>query len=171
MIPFMSPSNIIIASGLAFSLPWTNPIYLGILVALASSIAKLIHFYTVFFLGNRLSQEKRTKFEKYKQKTSKFGTILLFLAAISPIPDEPVVIPLGLLKYNPTKFFIVFLAGKLSITIPGAYLGSQISLNLSDLISNPLLIILSLGTTILIAYLFLKVDVDEVIEKLHKIFR
>jgi uncharacterized membrane protein YdjX (TVP38/TMEM64 family) len=171
MLPFMSPSNIIIASGLAFSLPWTNPIYLGILVALASSIAKLIHFYTVFFLGERLSPERREKIEKYKKRTRKVGPILLFLAAISPIPDEPVVIPLGLLKYNPTKFFIVFLAGKLSITIPGAYLGSQISLNLTDLISNPFMIILSLGTTILVAYLFLKVDMDKVVEKIHKMFR
>ena len=36
-----------------------------------------------------------------------------FVAAATPIPDDLVYIPLGLAKYNPKRFFIATLLGKL----------------------------------------------------------
>jgi uncharacterized membrane protein YdjX (TVP38/TMEM64 family) len=166
MLPFMSPSNFVLAGALAFSTPWTDPLVIGLLVALASSSAKLVHFYTVFFLGKNMSPERIARFEQYKGKTGKIGSILLFLTAASPIPDEPIVIPLGLIKFNPMKFFVVFLSGKLTITVLGAFLGAHISLNFIELISNPVTIIISLSLTIIATYIMMKVDLELVIKKL-----
>jgi membrane protein DedA with SNARE-associated domain len=168
MLPFMSPSNIVLAGALAFSLPWTNPLLVGVLVALASSFAKLVHFYLIFFMGKILSPKNREKLAYYGEKTRKIGPLLLFIAAASPIPDEPIVIPLGLLKYNPIKFFVIFLLGKLMITIPGAYFGSHVSLNLFDLLGNPLLIVVSLISTVVVTYVLMKVDLKNIIARLLK---
>ena len=35
------------------------------------------------------------------------------MAAATPIPDDMVYVPLGLAKYNPARFFLATLAGKL----------------------------------------------------------
>ena len=51
------------------------------------------------------------------------GFSVAFIAAASPIPDEPIVIPLGLMKYNPAKFFTAYFLGKLTIAVAGAFLG------------------------------------------------
>ena len=45
----------------------------------------------------------------------------------NPLPDEPVVIPLGLMKYSPTKFFSAYFLGKLTIAITGAFIGQEAS--------------------------------------------
>lgn len=168
MLPFMSPSNIVLAGALAVSLPWANPLITGLLVALAASSAKFIHFYTAFFVGKVLSPERKEKLERYRGRTRKVGPLLLFAAAASPIPDEPIVIPLGLIKYNPLKFFAIYLSGKMVITIPGAYIGSKISLTLPNLISNPLIIITSITSTIAITYVLMKIDLEKIVERLIK---
>ncbi len=169
MIPFMGPSNIVIAGAIAFALPWANPLLIGLLVASASSSAKLIHFYTAFFIGKSLSSERRGKLEKYSGKSTKIKPFLLFIAAVSPIPDEPIVIPLGLLKYNPLKFFVIFLVGKMIIAVPGAYFGSRISLTFSTLINNPLLIVVSAVLTIIITYVLIKIDLENALAQLLKL--
>ena len=58
-------------------------------------------------------------------------------------PDEPMVIPLGLMKYSISKFFTAFLLGKLSITIIGAFLGVWTKSALSEWLSPEATIMLS----------------------------
>lgn len=171
MLPFVGPSNIVLAGALALSLPWANPFLLGILVALAASSAKLVYFYTAYFIGKNLSPEKREKLGHYSSRTGKVGGILLFLAAVSPIPDETIVIPLAFLKYSVIKFFTIFMSGKMIITIIGAYLGSSISLNLSNLIGNYSMIIISLISTILITYFMMKFDLRKPLARLIKVVK
>jgi hypothetical protein len=43
-----------------------------------------------------------------KPQKSNAGFSSWFGSAATPIPDEPVAIPLGLTKYNPAKFLLAF---------------------------------------------------------------
>lgn len=162
LLPFLSPSNMVLSGAIALSLPESNPFLVGLLVAFASSSAKIIHYCMVHFLGKTLSPKRKIKLENYSRKLGKFGSIFLFITAASPIPDEPLVISLGLLRYNPIKFFLIFLLGKISITIPGAYLGSHISLTLSNLISNSLLMMIAIALTGIVTYLLVKADLEKI---------
>jgi uncharacterized membrane protein YdjX (TVP38/TMEM64 family) len=74
-------------------------------------------------------------------KIKRRAFLLIFVVAATPIPDEPVVIPLGLMKYNPAKFFVFFFLGKLSIIIVGAYLRNWSEGALSSVISRQIPII------------------------------
>jgi uncharacterized membrane protein YdjX (TVP38/TMEM64 family) len=171
LLPFTSPSNLILAGSLGVAFPQISPVVIGFLVALAASIAKLAHFYTAFFVKRAL-KPKSALLANYRKKSGKIEAIILFLAAISPVPDEPVVVPLGLMGYNPIKFFIVFFSGKIIIAIAGAFIGSTVSLTLENVIGNPMLIILSIIFTVIVTYIFMKVDVNEyarrVIKKVKK---
>jgi membrane protein DedA with SNARE-associated domain len=43
---------------------------------------------------------------------SRYGWLGAFIAALTPIPDDLVYIPLGLAKYSPWKFASAIFAGK-----------------------------------------------------------
>jgi uncharacterized membrane protein YdjX (TVP38/TMEM64 family) len=155
--------------GVAF--PKISPLIVGFLVALAASLAKLVHFYTAFFIKRTL-KSNNTFLENYRKRSDKIGAIVLFLAAVSPVPDEPIVIPLGLVEYNPIKFFTIFCSGKIIITTVGAFIGATVSLTLENVIGNPILIASSILFTIVITYILMKVDINEyartILDKIRK---
>ena len=171
LIPFAGPSNLLIASTLALSLGYTDPISLlgvGVMVALGAALAKGIHYMVTFFVSSHLSQNRQQRLQADAVKVKRWAFWLLFAAASTPIPDEPVVIPLGLMKYSPAKFFTAFFLGKLVITVPGAFLGSWTKHTFSEWLSPEVMIVLSVVLTIVVTVILLKVDFGKLAERILK---
>ena len=91
-----------------------------------------------------------------------------FLAAATPIPDEPVVIPLGLMKYSPPKFFLSYFLGKLSIAVAGAFLGNMAEKTFSGWLSPEAMIVISIVLTVVITIVLLKVDLGKLAKRFLK---
>lgn len=166
LIPFAGPSNLFIASNAAL-LSTMDPLSIGSLVAFGAATAKFIHYMITFFVGTHLGEKRRKKLDAAAPRLRRWGFVSLLAVAATPLPDEPVIIPLGLLKYHPAKFYLAYLAGKLLITIPGAYLGrfSQVLLNLSG-ITQEVLTTISIVLTIAITVVLLKVDIAGIARKI-----
>ncbi len=165
LIPFAGPSNLFIASNAALIIPSANPVTLGLLVALGASLAKSIHYLVTFFVSKHLSEERRKRLDLDAIRVKKWAFLLLFVAAASPIPDEPIIIPLGLMKYSPTKFFTAYFLGKLTIGIAGAFLGGWSENIFSGILSQSAMIVISIVLTIFITIILLKVDFSKLAEK------
>ena len=126
MIPFLSPSNMVLAGAAVLTLSILGPVGLteavliGIIVAITATLAKLIHFYVV--RGSRviLSEERLNSLDSEKQRVEKWGALALFIAAASPVPDDPLIVYVGLTKYSTVKFLISYFTGKVAVTIAGA---------------------------------------------------
>jgi uncharacterized membrane protein YdjX (TVP38/TMEM64 family) len=171
LIPFAGPSNLFIASNLALIIGGSDPatlVGIGFFVALGASLAKSIHYLVTFFISMHLSEERRQRLDAEAVKVKRWAFLLLFAAAATPIPDEPVVIPLGLLKYSPVKFFSAFFFGKLSITVLGAFLGSWTKSTFSEWLSPEAMIALSIVLTIVVTVILLKVDMGKLAERFLK---
>jgi uncharacterized membrane protein YdjX (TVP38/TMEM64 family) len=145
-----------------------DPFTIGFLVALGSALAKSIHYGITFFISGFLSEERRKSLDATGLKLKHWAFLALFIVAASPLPDEPVIVPLGLLKYNPIKFFIPYFIGKLSITIVGAYLGKAGQELLTPWISQEILMLASIILTIIVTVVLLKVDIGEIARKVVK---
>ena len=167
LIPFAGPSNLLIASNAAL-LVNTDPFTLGFLVALGSASAKFIHYVVTFFVGGLLSEQRRKRLNEVNLKVGKWAFLALFIVSATPIPDEPVIIPLGLMKYNPAKFCLAIFLGKILITTLGAYLGQFGQGALSSLITQEALIALSIILTIAITIILLKIDITKIAQKIQK---
>jgi membrane protein YqaA with SNARE-associated domain len=167
LIPFAGPSNLFIAMNAALFVD-TNPLMLGLLVAIGSASAKLVQYFVTYFLGGRLGEERRRRLDALNTKIGKWAFPALFIASATPIPDEPVIIPLGLLKYNVAKFSLAVFLGKIIITTPGAYLGQFGEGVLSSLIAQEALVTLSIALTIAITILLLRVDITKTTQKIQK---
>jgi membrane protein DedA with SNARE-associated domain len=174
LIPFFGPSNLLIAYTAAIGLDNTNfsaLILLAFLVAFAAALAKGIHYMLTFFVSGHLSEKNRKKLDTKASKVKRWAFLLLYVAAATPIPDEPIVIPLGLLKYSPTKFFTSYFLGKITITVAGVFLGSWVEANFSGLL-NPLeMVAISIALTIIITVIMFKVDMGKIAEKILKKYK
>lgn len=167
MIPFASPSNLLIASNAAVLVD-ADPLSIGAIVALGATCAKLVHYIVSFFIGKHVGEQRRKRLDTAAAKARRWAFPAVFIAAATPIPDDPVIIPLGLMKYSPAKFTLAYFAGKLSITVLGAYLGGLGDQFLSGYISQAALAIISIVSTIAITVILLKVDLSRVAERILK---
>lgn len=167
IIPFMGPSNMFIASNAALIVN-ADPFTIGFLVALGSALAKSIHYVITFFVSGFLGEERRKRLDAAGLKLKHWAFLALFIVAASPLPDEPVVVPLGILKYNPFKFFASYFIGKLLIAVAGAYLGRAGQQILAPWISQEILMVASIILTIIVTVVLLKVDIGEIAKKILK---
>jgi membrane protein YqaA with SNARE-associated domain len=167
MIPFASPSNLLIASNAAVLVD-ADPLSIGLIVALGATSAKLVHYIVSFFIGKHIGEQRRKRLDTAAAKTRRWAFLAIFVAAATPIPDDPIIVPLGLMKYNPLKFTISYFAGKLTIAVLGAFLGGFGEQLLSGYISQVALAIISIVSTIAITIILLKVDLPKTAERILK---
>ena len=86
---------------------------LAIMSAVLSAGAKQIIFYASYG-GRRIINEKtRKRMRPFERLVKRYGAGAAFIAAATPIPDDLVYVPLGLAKYNPKRFFIATVTGKI----------------------------------------------------------
>ena len=89
---------------------------LALLSAITATVAKQIIFF-VSFTGRRIMNEKtRKRMRPFERLVKKYGAAAAFVAAATPIPDDIIFVPLGLAKYNPKRFFIATLTGKIVLS-------------------------------------------------------
>ena len=89
---------------------------LALVSAITATVAKQIIFF-VSFSGRRIMNEKtRKRMRPFERLVKKYGAAAAFVAAATPIPDDIIFVPLGLAKYNPKRFFIATLTGKIILS-------------------------------------------------------
>ncbi len=89
---------------------------LALLSAITATVAKQMIFF-VSFSGRRIMGEKtRKRMRPFERLVKRYGAAAAFVAAATPMPDDIIFIPLGLAKYNPKRFFIATLTGKIVLS-------------------------------------------------------
>ena len=83
-----------------------DPHLISLFSALGAVIAKLIIFYSSYYGRNVLSPKIKGRMIPLQRLLGKYGGMGAFIAAVSPIPDDIVYIPLGLAKYSPWYFYL-----------------------------------------------------------------
>ncbi|MDF1540007.1 MAG: hypothetical protein P1Q69_14010 [Candidatus Thorarchaeota archaeon] len=152
LLPF-GPSNMVMAGIASLLLPDISWILIGIIVALSAVFAKLIHYGIVRSSRTVLSEERVSKLDWEKNRVEKWGAFALFFAAASPFPDDPIIVYVALTKYSIVKLSLSYYAGKVIVTLAGAFLGYVVG----GLFDSVPLIIASIALTVMITlYLFFK---------------
>jgi len=161
LIPFIGPSTMIFSGAIAAIMPHYHPVSVGIAVAAGASLSKAVHYYVTYFASRVLSAESVGRLQGYGQKIGRWKSFATFISSATFIPDEPVLISLALVRYNPLSFLLFFFVGKLVITIPGAYMGRSVHLPLSKLIGSVPAAAASVIFTVIVTVILLKVDLNK----------
>lgn len=150
-----------------------DPHLISIVSAVGAVIAKLIIFYASYYGRRILSTKTKKRMLPLQRLVSKYGWPGAFIAAVTPIPDDLVYIPLGLAKYSPWKFAISTFAGKFIlneiIVFGSVFLGRPVVDSLTSGKTDPIFLYLGIGVSIIvlvvIIYLYLKIDWGKIIGK------
>ena len=148
-----------------------DPHLVSLSSALGAVIAKLIIFYVSYYGRNILSSKTKKRMLPLQRLLSKYGWPGAFAAALTPIPDDLVYIPLGLAKYNPAKFAIATFSGKFIlnefIVFGSVFLGRPVVDVLTSENTDPIYLYIGVGVSIsiliLIIFLYLRIDWGKII--------
>ena len=131
LIPFIPlPGFLLLAS---MSVGDQFNIHLLVLIsALTATIAKQIIFYISYEGRHILNEKTRKRMRPFERLVKRYGAAAAFFAAATPIPDDLVYVPLGLAKYNPKRFFIATLTGKIVLSYAIVLISHNLGASLID---------------------------------------
>jgi len=131
LIPFVPiPSFVVLATmsvGDQFNIH-----FLAIIAAVTATGAKQIIFTISYGGGRILSEKTRKRMKPFERLVKRYGGTAVFVAAATPIPDDLIYIPLGIAKYNPRRFFIATLSGKLILSYAIVLIAHFVGLSILD---------------------------------------
>ena len=103
-----------------------NPLLLGLFAGVGSAIGELTG-YIAGLLGRqglkKVARSDIAKIHKIQNKMARYGFAFIALAAMTPFPFDLVGIAAGLAKFEPKKFFLACVVGKIARDVLIAYAG------------------------------------------------
>ncbi|MEM2910662.1 MAG: VTT domain-containing protein [Nitrososphaerota archaeon] len=100
-----------------------DPLLIGVLSGLGGSLGKVTSYMVGRFWRRFMSQDSKNRLEFFKSMIDKYGAVAVFLFALTPLPDDVIYIPMGIIGYGFLKFMLANCAGKVVLAIFVAYLG------------------------------------------------
>ena len=161
LIPFVPIPSFVLVATMAVGEQFDIHI-LVIIAALTSTAAKQIIFYVSYGGRKIISEKTKKRMKPFQKLVKRYGGSAAFFAAATPIPDDLVYIPLGLAKYNPKRFFIATLLGKVVlyyvIVLISHYMGLSLLEPILQDIQDPLpvyvgIIMLGVAMTVIVILL------------------
>ncbi len=167
LIPFPTPYAWVVCFS---SQPFFDNLFIPFLVAFVASLGCLIGEMGGYAIGRGTakiaSEERLNRLNKINQfiiKHPKILPFLIFIAALTPLNDDMITIPAGLLKYSFKKTIFFCWLGKLGLMLIFAYN----LVNICSLIGGEswILSIISLYIIVIMIYFFIRVDFLKIIRK------
>jgi len=140
-----------------------------LLIAVAAGIGSSIGEFSGYLLGvggrKAISDKYKKKMDSLLRVFNKHGPITIFLFALTPLPDDLLFIPMGVMRYSIVKAFIAALIGKFCMNLIVAYSG-RFSIHIirdifgveSDWISALIGTVLAIVLLIIVFVIMFKVD-------------
>jgi len=137
--------SLIGALSVVFPIPYTIIIYLlgrsldPYIIAIAGGLGSAVGELSGYILGYYgravVSEERKRKMDFMLRIFNRYGAAAIFVFALTPLPDDLLFIPLGIMRYKFVKAFIptflgktlmcftLAMAGRLSVTIIAGFIG------------------------------------------------
>jgi membrane protein YqaA with SNARE-associated domain len=144
-----------------------DPFFVAVSGGLGSALGEFSG-YTLGYYGRTIVSEERRKKMDYMLKVfDRYGPAAIFLFALTPLPDDLLFIPLGVMRYPFWKAFIPALFGKTLMTFILAYSGQQSFELIKVLFGEAGLLgtVITTALLILIIVAMIKIDWEKLFEK------
>jgi len=162
---------------IVFPVPYTIVIYLlgavldPFFVAVSGGLGSALGEFSGYVLGyygrTVVSEERQQKMNYMVKVFDRYGPVAIFLFALTPLPDDLLFIPLGVMRYAFWKAFIPALLGKTLMTFILAYSGQQSIAIIETLFAGSGLLgtVVTSALLILIIVAMIKIDWEKLFEK------
>jgi membrane protein DedA with SNARE-associated domain len=164
------PSTVVIF--ILSSQPVFDPFLIAVFAGAGAAIGELSG-YLIGLGGRKVIGEKyKRKMDILMKLFERFGPVVIFVFALTPLPDDLIFIPLGVMRYKILKAFIPALFGKFASNLIVAYAGRFLIFAIRDFFGaegegTSLLIgtILAIVLLVVVLAIMFKVDWEKYAEK------
>src|SRR3990170_6380906 len=110
-----------------------EPLWIAIVAGLGAAVGELTG-YAIGLGGRKIIGEKyKRKMDILMRLFKRFGPAVIFAFALTPLPDDLLFIPLGVMRYSVVKAFVPALVGKFLSNLIIAYAGRFLILVIRDI--------------------------------------
>ncbi|MCK5593224.1 VTT domain-containing protein, partial [Candidatus Bathyarchaeota archaeon] len=149
-----------------------EPIWIAIAAGIGSAVGEFSGYLLGFGGRKAIGEKYKKKMEFLMKVFDRFGPIVIFLFALTPLPDDLLFIPLGVMRYSIIKALIPAIIGKICMNFIIAYSG-RLSIQIirdifgveSDWISALIGMILAITLLIIVFVIMFKMDWEKNLEK------
>jgi len=137
-----------------------DPLILGLVSGVGCAVGEL-SAYLVGRGGRRIMNRRYgDRFDAVERLIDRYGAFIVFLAALLPIPDDLILIPLGVLKYDLRKIFVAMLTGKTLMCLALAYAGKYSYSMIIDIFESRGWVGVAASVVLLAITLYIMIRVD-----------
>jgi membrane protein YqaA with SNARE-associated domain len=115
------------ASSVVIPIPYTvillsiasafNPLFFAASVGAGSALGEIIGYALGYAGRTVVSTERRRQLDAVARIFQRFGAIAIFIFAFTPLPDDLLFIPLGLMRYSLIKALVACFLGKFCMAL------------------------------------------------------
>lgn len=170
--------SMISALTIIFPIPYTlilyalgsslDPLLLAIVSGTGSAMGEISGYILGYYGRAIVSDEMKRRMEFMLKIFNRYGWFAIFLFALTPLPDDLLFIPLGMMHYSLIKALIPTVIGKLLMSFIIAYSG-RVSFEFIKVFfgeaSTLLTIIGTIGLLVIIFIIMYKIDWEEIFKK------
>jgi membrane protein YqaA with SNARE-associated domain len=149
-----------------------EPLWIAVAAGLGSTIGEFSGYLLGFGGRKAIGQKYKRKMDLLLKVFEKHGPAVIFVFALTPLPDDLLFIPLGVMRYSVIRALIPALIGKFTMNLIVAYSGRfslQIVRNLFGVDSDWMSALIGMGlAAILMIIVFIamfKVDWEKRLER------
>jgi membrane protein DedA with SNARE-associated domain len=113
------------------SLRVLDPFLMSISGAMGSATGEFFGYFLGYYGREIVGEDRRRKMNYFLRVFSRYGAVSIFIFALTPLPDDLIFIPLGMMRYSLLKAFVPSFFGKLLMCSILAY-GGYFSISLVE---------------------------------------
>lgn len=149
-----------------------EPVWIAAAAGLGSALGEFSGYLLGFGGRKAIGERYRQKMVFLVKLFNRFGPIVIFIFALTPLPDDLIFIPLGVMRYSVIRAFLPALAGKFLMNVIVAYSG-RFSIEFindlfgveSTLISALVAMAIAIVLLVVILFVMFRVDWEKRLEK------
>lgn len=149
-----------------------EPVWVAVAAGIGSTVGEFSGYLIGFGGRKAISGKYQKKMDFLMKLFKKFGSVLIFLFALTPLPDDLLFIPLGVMRYGIIRALVPALIGKVLMNLIIAYSGRfsvQIIRDIfgveSDWVSALIGMVLAIVLLIVVLVAMFKLDWEKYFEK------
>lgn len=144
----------------ALEIPAFSILPLTIIGGLGATIGKFVSYLIGYGGRVGLGKKYQARFDSLRRLLGGSPFIAAFLFAASPLPDDIIFIPLGMMEYSPAKTFLALFLGKFLLTFVAIWTGRFSRSTISWFIGseNSYILWISLAAIIISTIAMIKID-------------
>lgn len=100
-----------------------NPFILGIVSGLGSTIGEVVSYFVGYAGRKIMNEQQKERLEIVKRLLEKYGFLTIILFAVTPLPDDLILVPMGMMRFDLKTLVFTVWIGKTILALFLAYIG------------------------------------------------